>query len=658
MRISKSIPLKNVRVDDGFWNGVQQLVRNVVIPYQADIMEDKVPGVEKSHAIENFRIAAGEAHGEHYGWVFQDSDVAKWLEAVAYSLSTFPDSKLEAKADELISLIGRAQEPDGYLNTYFTIMFPERKWQNLHDCHELYCSGHMIEAAVAYYKATGKDEFLKIMLRNADLICSRFGKGDGKIRGIPGHQEIELALLRLYEVTGEPSYLETATYFIDERGTDPSYFIEEGKNRGWFMFSKDGEDRSYAQNNKPVRELDKATGHSVRAVYMYTAMAALAAEIDDKELFDACSKLWENITQKQMYITGGIGSTVHGEAFTLDYDLPNAITYSETCASIAMCFFARRMLEINPSGKYADVMERMLYNTVLASMQLDGKRFFYVNPLEVIPGISGVVQTHKHALPQRPEWYACACCPPNLSRMLLSIGKYAWGETGGQVHCFKTGGQVHCFNKSYVIYAHMFLGGSAEFNAADGVSIDCDSKYPHEGNVRYVVNPAKGEADFTFAVHIPVWCKNVDYLINGESVAGDEKDGYVYFSRLWMSGDILELKFDLPVMRIYSNLSVSGNAGLVCLQKGPVVYCFEEIDNSAPLAALRLPADAEIRENKIADGTLNGMIALSAEGFMETGSEELYSEERPATKPLTLKAIPYYAWGNRGVGEMRVWIRE
>ena len=643
VRVQKSVPLQNIKVEDGFWGDVQKLVREVVIPYQADVMEDKVPGVEKSHAIENFRIAAGEAEGEHYGWVFQDSDVAKWLEAVAYSLSSFPDSEFEAKADEVIALIGRAQEPDGYLNTYFTIMHPDRKWQNLHDCHELYCCGHMIEAAVAYYKATGKDAFLNIMRKNADLICSRFGDGEGKIRGIPGHQEIELALFRLYEVTGEKSYLETALYFIDERGKDPSYFIEEGKSRDWVMFSKDGENREYAQNHRPVRQQDKAVGHSVRAVYMYTAMAALAAEIDDKKLLSACEKLWENITQKQMYITGGIGSTVHGEAFSVDFDLPNDITYSETCASIAMCFFARRMLELKVSGQYADVMERMLYNTVLASMQLDGKRFFYVNPLEIIPGISGVVQTHKHALPQRPEWYACACCPPNLSRLLLSLGEYAWSES-------TTDGDG--------VVSHMFLGGTAEFNVAGGVKIVCESKYPYEGEVRYEIFPTVEETEFSFSVRIPAWCKNAMYVLNGDSVNTDVNDGYANFSRKWKKNDTLEIKFDLPVLRIYSNLAVSGNAGLVCLQKGPIVYCFEEIDNSAPLAALRLPADAEIKEERINDRVLGDIIVLTADGIKETGSNDLYSEKKPTTEPVKLKAVPYYAWSNRGTGEMRVWIRE
>ena len=638
MRNQKSIKLEKVKVNDGFWSSVQALVRDVVIPYQLEVMEDNVPGVEKSHVIQNFRIAAGEADGEHYGFIFQDSDLAKWLEAVAYSLTIHPDKELEKQADELIALVGRAQESDGYLNTFFTIKEPDRKWTNLQEAHEMYVSGHMIEAAVAYYQATGKEELLNIMRRNADLICSRFGHD--KIRGFPGHQEIELALLRLYEVTGEESYLETAKYFLDERGTEPSYFLEEAKTRGWFRYNNATEERTYTQNHAPVREQDKAIGHSVRAMYMYTAMAALAAEKNDAGLKKACDTLWENVTQTQMYITGGLGSTNHGEAFTVDYDLPNATTYSETCASIGMCFFAGRMLEIKPSGQYADVLERMLYNAVLASMQFDGKRFFYVNPMEVVPGISGVVQVNKHVKPSRPEWYACACCPPNLARLLMSIGQYAWGESDDTV------------------YAHLFLGGSAAFNTAGGVTIECESNYPRNCDISYTVNPVNGKADFCFAVHIPTWCKEVTYSLNGKTVEAELKDGYAYFSRTWQPGDKLEINAELPILRIYSNLAVGINAGQVCLQRGPVVYCFEETDNSAPLAALRLPSDAEINEAEIDIGTKKGILALTAKGIKETGDNNLYSEQKPKSEPVNLLAVPYYTWGNRALGAMRVWIRE
>jgi len=637
MKTIKSLQLDKVKVYGDFWSDKTLLIRNVVIPYQLEIMEDKHPNVEKSHAIENFKIAAGEAKGEFYGLIFQDSDVAKWLEAVAYSLISYPDKALEDKADEIINLIGKAQEKDGYLNTHFTINYPERKWQNLLECHELYCNGHMIEAAVAYYKATGKITFLNIMRRTADLICSRFG--EGKTRGIPGHQEIELALIELYNLTQEKRYLETAEYFIYERGKEPSYFEQEEKSRDWYHWSR-FEDREYAQNHKPVIEQDVAVGHSVRAVYMYAAMAELAALNDDKKLLDACNKLWDNIVNKQMYITGGIGSTVHGEAFSTSYDLPNDTAYAETCASIAMCFFARRMLEIKPSGKYCDVIEKVLYNTILASMQLDGKRFFYVNPLEVITGVSGVIKTHKHALAQRPGWYACACCPPNLSRLILSLGKYAWGEGKD------------------TIYSHIYLGGSASFDLSDSVTIECISKYPFEGYVCYTINPISKSSDFCFAVHIPDWCKNVIYKLNGKNINAEITDGYINISRTWKSGDKLELIMDMQVKRVYSNLSVNSNAGKVCLQRGPVVYCFEETDNKAPLSALRLPEDSVIEPVTEKEGILKGTVTLKMSGLKETGDSKLYSEVKPNAQGVTLKAVPYYTWGNRSPGEMRVWIRQ
>jgi len=638
MKKQTNIPLNAVSVEDPFWGKVQTLVREVVIPYQYDVLEDKNSDVEKSGAVENFRIAAGESKGEFYGFVFQDSDVAKWLEAASYSLAIKPDESLSAKADELIRLIGKAQLSDGYVDTHFIIKEPDGKWKNLRDNHELYCAGHLIEAGVAHYLSTKKKTLLEIVCKTADLICARFGKGESQVRGYPGHEEIELALLRLYRVTGKKEYLDTARYFIDERGQQPSFFEEERKrrndNKNWLT------DEQYHQSHLPVREQKSAVGHSVRAMYLYTAMADLACETGDDALYKACCALLENIMEKKLYITGGLGSTFHGEAFSPAYDLPNDTVYAETCASVGMCFFARKMLEIEPDGKIADLIERELFNTVLASMQLDGKRFNYVNPLDVIPGISGVSPTHKHALPQRPKWHACACCPPNVARLLLSLGRYAWGEGNDTV------------------YAHFFLGGSAQFSICGGVNIECESRYPWEGAVRYTVKPVNSNANFTFAVHIPQWCRNTQCLVNGNIISTEIKNGYAYINRKWNAGDIIEINCELPVLKIFSNLAVRENAGNVCLQKGPIIYCFEEYDNGAQLAALRLPENAKIKAVETADGIFKGMVLLTAEGLRETGETCLYSEKPPVEKPAVLKAIPYFTWGNRKEGEMRVWIRK
>lgn len=632
-----ALEIGQVKIQDAFWSHVQNLIIEKVLPYQADIMEDKIPGVEKSHAVENFRIAAGQAEGAFYGMVFQDSDIAKWLEAVAYSLAVSPNPELEKKADEMIELVRLAQEEDGYLNTFFSLKEPEHKWQNLQECHELYCSGHMIEAAVAYHQATGKDTLLQVMCKNADLICSRFGKG--KTQGIPGHQEIELALLRLYRVTGKQAYMDTAKYFLEERGKDPNFFAQEHDKRGWQHFGMDPHDRKYAQNHAPVKEQDKAVGHSVRAVYMYTAMADLAAQSGDQEMYDACRRLWDNIVQRQMYITGGIGSTAHGEAFTVDYDLPNDTIYAETCASVAMVFFARRMLEMEPRGEYADIMEKELYNGVLSGMQLDGTRFFYVNPLEVVPGISGELAGYRHVLPQRPNWYACACCPPNVSRLMTSLGRYAWGESDNTV------------------YAHLFMGGEAAFTKAANVKISCSSEYPRTGKVQYRIS-AQAAAQFRFAVRIPGWCKAWKIMLNGEETEAVCKDGYAYISRSWENGDTVELSFAILPRRVYTSTKVRENAGCVALMRGPFVYCLEEQENGSDLSALRLPREADLSVEETQDAAIGSIQKITAAGKRLNLEDSLYSEAPPAEQEACLQAIPYYMWGNRSLGEMRVWIHE
>ena len=636
--------VSNLKIEDGFWSPIQNRVISDVLPYLMDVFEDKLPAVEKSHAIENFRIAAGDAEGEFYGMVFQDSDVAKWLEAAAYALSIRPNQALEKKADEIISLIGRAQEPDGYLNTYFSIKEPDHKWQNLLECHELYCCGHMIEAAVAYYQAAGKDNFLNIMRRTADLICRRFG--DGKIRGIPGHQEIELALFRLYQATGEKKYLTTALYFLDERGKEPSYFAEELSRRDWYHWNKNPENREYAQNHAPVRGQKQAVGHCVRAVYMYTAMAAAASETDDEELIAACRALWSNIVNRRMYITGGIGSTHDGEAFTIDYDLPNDAAYAETCASIAMVFFARQMLEIEPLGEYADIMEKELYNGVLSGMQLDGKSFFYVNPLEVAPGVSGKLSGYKHVLPERQKWYGCACCPPNIARLIASLGHYAWSEN------------------EQGIFNHLYIGGSAALQCgslethAGGVQINCVSDYPWEGVIRYELHPEKEGADFFFAVRIPAWCVKWNLAVNGKTADAEIKNGYAYIRRSWRGGDAITLTLDMKARRMYANTRVRADSGCVALMRGPLVYCLEECDNGAGLSAVRLPRSSVLLQEKAKIDSLDGVIIIKAEGLRMESNDELYSDEPPRGKTASLRAIPYFAWGNRKPGEMRVWLPE
>ena len=631
------IPLQNVKIKDKFWSPLQELIINKVIPYQEKILSDEVPGVAKSHAIANFRIAAGLEEGDFYGMVFQDSDVAKWLEAVAYSLSLRPDPALEERADRIIDIIGKAQQEDGYLNTYFTIKEPEHRWQNLQECHELYCAGHMMEAAVAYYEATGKEKLLHIMERMADHMDDKFT--NELYHGIPGHQEVEIGLMKLYHLTGKEHYLKLANYFIEERGKNPDYFVEESKKRGWSHFGNDPEDRMYNQCHATVYEQNEAVGHCVRAVYMYTAMADLAGTLGNKKLYEACDRLWDSITQKRMFLTGGIGSTADGEAFTRDYHLPGDLAYAETCAAIGLTFFAHQMLEDKPDGKFADVMERTFYNGTISGMQTDGTRFFYVNPLEVNPGISGEIPEYKHVLPQRPGWYRCACCPPNLIRLITSMGKYIWSET------------------EEAIYSHMFIGQDTELAKA---KIHVDSQYPWNGWIEYKIT-GKVDTPFTLAVHIPGYINisKMNISINGSKINIKDNliDGYVYIHRIWGKEDLLTFQFEMPIRRIYANQNITDCAGCVALMRGPIVYCFEEIDNGNNLSSIRIP---ESLNEEICQGTdlFSGKSIIRLDGYKYFGNSSLYSEEKPHKEPVRLTAIPYYLWANRGIGQMRVWMLE
>lgn len=632
--------LSQTKVNDGFWNYYQSLIMEQVIPYQEQILRDQIPGIEKSHAIENFRIAAGESEGEFYGMVFQDSDLAKWMEAVSNAIAISDRPDLVEKANAMIDLIGRAQEPDGYLDTYFQIKEPEHRWTNLQQAHELYCMGHMIEATVSHYEATGKEDFLQIGRKMADCIDARFGKD--KTRGIPGHPEIEIALMRLYHVTGEERYLHLAQYFIDERGTEPNYFAEEKEHRSLEVFDMDPADRDYAQNNAPVRALSEATGHAVRAVYLYTAMADLAAETHDEALLAACERLWNNIVQHKMYITGGVGSTGFGEAFTVNDDLPNDTNYAETCASVAMVFWAREMLQIRPDRKYADVMEREFYNGVLSGMQHDGKRFFYVNPLEVDPAVSGKLYDYKHVVPTRPEWYACACCPPNVARLLTALSKYAWGEN------------------DTTIYSHLYLGGTFTSQTVSGVTLDVTSDYPQTGHIVYKVaaNP-EGKA-FTLAIRIPAWADDIRITRDGKAqdTGALLSYGYVYLTGMCAEGETVELTFHMPIRRIYANTRVRLDAGLVAIERGPIVYALEQVDNGSQLYDLAI-RDVPMHTLVVDDPVIGHYTQIRAEGVRYTSpSEDLYSTIRPERMNQGLVFIPYYLWGNRGAGEMRVWIRE
>ena len=639
----QSIPLNKVRINDAFWSKYIKLVHDEVIPYQWDAINDRVPDAEPSHAIKNFRIAAGLEEGEFYGFVFQDTDLAKWLEAVAYRLETHPDEELEKLADEAIALVEKAQQPDGYLNTYYSIKEPGNRWTNLRECHEMYTAGHMMEAAVAYYKATGKRKLLDVMCRFADHIDSVFGTEPGKRRGYDGHQEIELALVKLYEATGEERYLKLGKYFLDERGREPYYFQIEYEKRGRTDHFPDKvmHNRLYAQTHLPVREQATAEGHSVRAVYMLTAMADVAALTGDEGLLEACRRMWDNIVSKRMYITGGIGSMAHGESFSFDYDLPNDTMYTETCASIGLIFFAHRMLKIEPESRYADEMERALYNNVLAGMAQDGKSFFYVNPLEVLPEACEKNFTYRHVKPVRQKWFSCACCPPNVARLLSSLGQYIYTI------------------KENTVYTHLYIGSEADIKVGGaGLTLKQKTNYPWDGKITLAISAEESKA-VTIALRIPGWCTKYDLSMNGVKIEAETVDGYVELNRIWDSGDIVELNLDMPVELIGANPAVRANAGKAAIQRGPVVYCIEEADNGKNLSAISIPLKSKLLAEK--DGNLfGGAVTVKTEGFRtdsEGWGESLYRPVEGRELPITIKAVPYCLWGNRNPGEMQVWLR-
>ena len=641
----ESVELKKTELTSGLLAEKNELVREQVIPYQWQALNDELSDTEPSHAIENFKIAAGRSEGEFHGMVFQDSDVAKWLEAVAYQLTVNPDSKLEKRADEVIDLIGEAQEDDGYLNTYFTVKEPEMKWKNLAECHELYCAGHMIEAAVAYYRATGKDKLLNIMKRNADLIDSKFGPEADKLKGYPGHQEIELALIKLYQVSGEERYRDLAKYFIYQRGKEPFYFKKEWEDRGrvnhWPDF-KQKRGHEYYQAHAPVREQKAAAGHAVRALYMYSGMADVARESGDKSLVEACRRLWDNTTKKQMYITGGTGSTVHGEAFTIDYDLPNDTAYTETCAAVALVFFAQRMLHLEKKGEYADVMERALYNGALSGMSEDGKRFFYVNPLEVKPQVADKRNDHRHVKTGRQKWFGCACCPPNLARLLASIGSYIYSQNEEELY-------INLYSDSKT---------KVEFNG-EQVEVIQKTDYPWDERIEIELKPAK-ELEFTLALRIPGWCKEASLEINGKQVELSEltEAGYAKIKRGWHN-DKIKLKLNMPAEKVYASPEVREDINKAAIQRGPIVYALEEKDNGDNLAAIYLSDSTELRTQFEAD-LLGGITTIKADAYKIDGSGwngKLYSTEKPELNEFEIKAVPYYCWNNRGEGEMTVWLK-
>ena len=642
----KELGFKDVAIGKGFWSDRQRLVSEAVIPYQWKALNDEIPGAEPSHAVENLRIAAGLATGKFLGFTFQDSDVAKWLEAASYCLATAvaaekPDSALAKIVDETIDLIGAAQEDDGYIQSYYSVAAPGKRWTNLEWGHELYCGGHLIEAAVAHYQATRSRKFLDIMLRYVDCVDAAFGSEEGKIKGYDGHPEIELALFKLYRVTHDERHLRLAEFFVDERGRKPCYFDAERERLG-----EGKRDRylelDYFQAQAPVREQRTAEGHAVRGVYLYSVMADYCREERDSELWKALEAIWGNATGRRMYVTGALGSQGFAERNTVDYDLPSDTAYAETCASIGLVLWAWRMLLVDPDSRYADVLERALYNGVLSGMSADGTRFFYVNPLEVRPDAMRFRRDHEHVKGRRVEWFGCACCPPNVARLVASIG-----------------GFVYSYDESS-LWVHNYMSSEARIPSGEGeIRIEQETEFPWEGKIGLVFKAADG-APRTLRLRIPDWSAGFTALVNGERIASPiVEKGYLAISRVWSEGDRVDLELDMSAHFLYSRAEVSETIGDVAVQRGPFIFCAEECDNGPGLH--RLQADTSVplpsrREASAMGPSLRVELAGRRE-LIDSGDERLYRAAPPRYEDCRVTLLPYFQWANRGEGEMRVWLR-
>jgi len=603
------ITFENTRLLPGFWQDKQRMVIDTSI----EAVRARFADTGRFKAFD-FAWKQGDPDQPHIFW---DSDIAKWMEGAAYALALEPNPALEAQMDELIEKIITHQQPDGYFNIYFTVVEPGQRFTRRTD-HELYDAGHLFEAAVAYYNATGKRAFLEAMMRYADLI-DRVFRIEGSAGFItPGHEEIELALVKLYRATGERRYLDLALFFVDRRGCQ-----EEDE---YADFTKAG----YCQDRKPVREETEAIGHAVRAVYLYCALADLYAETGDETLLEACHRMFDSIANRRMYITGGIGSSHHGEAFTLDYDLPNMTAYAETCAALGLSLFARRLSALEPDSSYADVAERAMYNGFLSGVSLDGRSFFYENPLEIQPhlrsrDVTTVRQGMHLPITQRLEVFGCSCCPPNVLRYVTSIADFLYTRSEN------------------TLFVHHYMASETKTDAG---MIRQITQYPYQGKVEITVEDTAAK---TLALRIPGWCSEYTLSVNGQSAEYTLDRGYAYIALEGKADIVLDMTM-IPVV-MEANPRVTADAGRYALCCGPLVYCLEAVDNGTDLNDLKVDIDTL----KMDWSESLGLPAIVAEGSRRPACKALY---RPATTERIAQKvtfIPYFAFANRGESEMLVW---
>lgn len=614
------VPFTAVRFTDDFWAPLQEVNRTRAIP--ANERQCRATG-----RIDAFRLAwkPGMPNPPHIFW---DSDVAKWIEAASYSLAMHADAALERRLDRVIALIATAQQADGYLNTHFTVVRPAERWKHFDD-HELYCMGHLIEAGVAHHAATGKRNLLDVCIRLADHIDRVFGPGPGQLRGYCGHEEIELALVKLHRATGEARYLALARFMIDQRGTLPHYFDRLKATEPDAPVYTRHYVAGYAhfQAHLPVRDQTAVVGHAVRATYLYCGMADVAAIDGDAALAKAGRTLWRHATHNLMYVTGGIGSSHANEGFTFDRDLPNETAYCETCASVGLILWAHRMWYQEQDSAYIDVLERALYNACIAGMSRDGEKFFYVNPL------ASLGQHHRKA------WYGCSCCPPNISRLLASLGGYVYSAAPGRLD------------------VHLYAACEATVDLGDNtVRVSQRTSYPWDGTVILRLEPAN-TGRFLLRLRRPGWCRSCTVQVNGAAVRTRMVSGYIEIDRAWTADDRVTVLMPMPVERIHADPRIRHDCGRIALGRGPIIYCLEGCDNGTDLDALSLPPQARLTYRFRAHllggvGTIT-TTARRALPFADTP----YAAQVPRTTAQRITAVPYFAWDNREPGAMAVWIR-
>jgi DUF1680 family protein len=634
----KAVPFTKVKFTDQFWLPRLQTNHQVTIPASFERCEN-------TGRVKNFEMAAAKSGKFCTTYPFDDTDIYKTIEGASYSISLFPDPKLDRYMDSLITIIGKAQEADGYLYTARTIdpLNPHKwagneRWEKERELsHELYNAGHLYEAAVAHYMATGKKSLLDIALKNADLVCSVYGPGKRSVA--PGHEIVEMGLVKLYRVTGKKEYLDVAKFFIEARGQYKGY--DFSSNDVW----KNGK---YWQDDKPVVEMREAEGHAVRAGYLYAAVADIAALTGDKRMLDAADSIWNNLVSKKLYVQGGAGAIPSGERYGENYELPNATAYNETCAAISNVYWNQRMFQLHGEAKYLDVLEKILYNGLISGIGLDGKSFFYTNAMQIHDNAH-----HKDQEPERSGWFECSCCPTNLTRLLPSLPGYVYGQ------------------KDDAVYVNLFVNSTATVTIANkNIQIEQQNNYPWDGDLKFILRPAKNSV-FSLRLRLPGWARNeeipsdlyrfkeesnskVMVKVNGQAIDYILKDGYIVINRTWKKNDVVEMNLPMEIRRVVANPLLQENVGKVALQRGPLIYCAEWVDNSGKASNIILPANANLSNEYKAD-LLNGVVVLKSEVpavKLSSNGEEINTVRQPFV------AIPYYSWANRGKGEMQIWFPE